>query len=78
MEKPKETKEQKSGIKTQLKERWIDFLAIALAGVFTPIVLMWIGKQDSALTAIPVFILIMLLVAIIANVIKRNIEKKKK
>jgi len=78
MKNPKETKEQKGGIKTQLKERWIDFLAIALAGVFTPIVLMWIDKLDSALTAIPVFILIMLLVAIIANIIKRNIEKKKK
>lgn len=78
MEPPKDTKEQNGGIKTQLKERWIDFLAIAVAGVFTPIVLMWIGKLDSALVAIPVFILIMLLVAIIANVIKHNIEKKKK
>ena len=76
MKNPKETKEQKGGIKTQLKERWIDFLAIALAGVFTPIVLMWIDKLDSALTAIPVFILIMLLVAVIANIIKRNIERK--
>ena len=57
MEPPKDTKEHNAGIKTQLKERWIDFLAIAVAGVFTPIVLMWIGKLDSALVAIPVFIL---------------------
>ena len=75
MEKPKDTKKQRS-LKALLKERWIDFLAIAVAGVFTPIVLMWLGKLDSALVAIPVFILIMLLVAVIASIIKRNIERK--
>ena len=69
---------QRNAFKTLLKERGTDFIAIAVATFLTPIVLMWIDKLDSALMAIPIFLLIMLLVAIIAGIIKRNKRMKNK
>ena len=68
----------RNAFKTLLKERGTDFIAIAVATFLTPIVLMWIDKLDSALMAIPIFLLIMLLVAIIAGIIKRNKRMKNK
>ena len=69
-------KQPKKGFKTLLKERWIDFLAIAVATFLTPIVLMWLDQLDNALLAIPIFLLIMLLVAVVAGIIKRTNERK--
>ena len=73
-----ENERHKNAFKTLWKERGTDFIAIAVATFLTPIVLMWIDKLDNALIAIPVFLLIMLLVAIIAGIIKRNKRMKNK
>ena len=73
-----ENERHKNAFKTLWKERGTDFIAIAVATFLTPIVLMWINKLDNALIAIPIFLLIMLLVAIIAGIIKRNKKMKNK
>ena len=61
----------------QIKERWIDYLAIAIASASTTSVVKWLGWSDSFWIYILVFIAITILVGIITGIILSIIKKIK-
>ena len=53
-----------------IKENWIGCLVAVISGYFTPIVLEYIGWQDSFLNFLLVFMLIYIPLSIVAGFIK--------
>ena len=68
----------KEGIKSSLKERWIDILAIAIASGPTPSLIRWLGWTENSWIYIVVFFFIAIVVGILAGVALSIIKKIKK
>ena len=67
-----------AGIKKSLKEEWIDLLAIAITGGFTPSILQWLGWPNNFWTFFIVFFVIAIVVGIVIGFAMRLIKKIKK
>ena len=61
-----------------IKKRWIDLLAIAIASGFTPSMIQWLGWTDNFWTFIVVFFVIAIAVGIVVGLIMALIKKNKK
>ena len=60
-----------------IKKRWIDLLAIAIASGLTPSMIQWLGWKDNFWTFIVVFFVIAIAVGIVVGLIMALIKKNK-
>ena len=60
-----------------IKKRWIDLLAIAIASGLTPSMIQWLGWPDNFWTFIVVFLFIAIVVGIVVGSIMALIKKNK-
>lgn len=61
-----------------IKKRWIDLLAIAIASGLTPSMIKWLGWPDNFWTFIVVFLVIAIVVGIVVGLALGIIKKMKK
>ena len=61
-----------------IKKRWIDLLAIAIASGLTPSMIQWLGLPDNFWTFIIVFLVIAIVVGIVIGLAIALIKKFKK
>ena len=61
-----------------IKKRWIDLLAIAIASGLTPSMIQWLGLPDNFWTFIIVFFVIAIVVGIVVGFALALIKKFKK
>jgi len=61
-----------------IKKRWIDLLAIAIASGLTPSLLQWLGWPNNFWTFIIMFLLIAIVVGIVVGLALSIIKKIKK
>ena len=59
-----------------IKKRWIDLLAIAIASGLTPSMIQWLGWPNNFWTFIVVFFVIAIAVGIVVGLIMALIKKK--
>ena len=67
-----------AGIKKSFQEDWQTLLIVAISGFLTPIVMKWLGKEESILLFFLVNITIFLLISIMTGVIIGLTGKKQK
>ena len=61
-----------------IKKRWIDLLAIAIASGLTPSMIKWLGWPDNFWTFIIVFLIISIMMGIVVGLALAIIKKIKK
>ncbi len=64
-----------AGIKTDLKEHWPDFIAIVVAGLFTPAVQEWLGWGGNTWAFFGVWIIIAVATAVVIGLIRVFVKK---
>jgi hypothetical protein len=60
-----------------IKKRWIDLLAIAIASGLTPSMIQWLGWTNNFWTFIVVFLIIAIVVGIVVGLVMALIKKNK-
>lgn len=63
------------GIKADFKERWPDFVAIAIAAGLTPVMRQWLGWGENTWTYLGVWIVIAVATAVMIGLIRVLIKK---
>ena len=63
------------GIKASFREHWPDFVAIAVAAVFTPAVQEWLGWEENTWAFFGVWIVIAVATAVVIGLIRLIIKK---
>ena len=66
------------GLINDIKRRWIDLLAIAVASGLTPSMIEWLGWPDNFWTFIVVFLVIAIVVGIVVGLALSIIKRIKK
>jgi len=61
-----------------IKKRWIDLLAIAIASGLTPSMIQWLGWPNNFWTFFIVFLVIAIVVGIVVGIVLGIIKKIKK
>ena len=64
-----------AGIKADFREHWADFVAIVVAGLFTPAVQEWLGWKENTWAFFGVWIVIAVATAVVIGLIRRIVEK---
>ena len=68
------------GMKADWKERWVDFLAVFVAGFLTPSVMKWLGWEDGFLAFSVIFIVIAVVtgtaIGLAAGIFKKTRQAK--
>ena len=61
-----------------IKKRWVDLLAIAIASGLTPSMIKWLGWPDNFWTFIIVFLIISIMVGIVVGLALAIMKRMKK
>ena len=64
-----------AGIKADLRERWQDYLAVFVAGWFTPVIRERFGWEDNFWTFLVIWIVIAVATAVVIGLIRVIVEK---